>query len=74
VTVQYNDFGNPLLDSCNYKFLAVYGSSQDFSTNDKIDLDSKSRGLGLDLGLVYEWRPDYDASRSDSNNPKKYTV
>jgi hypothetical protein len=29
--------------------LAVYGSSQDFSTNDKIDLDSKSRGLGLDL-------------------------
>jgi hypothetical protein len=24
-----------------------------FSTNDKIDLDSKSRGLGLDLGLVY---------------------
>jgi hypothetical protein len=43
-----------------------------FSTNDKIDLDSKSRGLGLDLGLVYEWRPDYDASRSDSNNPKKY--
>jgi hypothetical protein len=47
VTVQYNDFGNPLLDSTT-NGTAVYGSSQD-STNDKIDLDSKSRGLGLDL-------------------------
>jgi outer membrane protein OmpA-like peptidoglycan-associated protein len=77
VTVQYNDFGNPLLDSYTTTGTAVYGSSQDFSTNDKIDLDSKSRGLGLDLGLVYEWRPDYDASRSDINNLKninKYKI
>jgi outer membrane protein OmpA-like peptidoglycan-associated protein len=36
------------------------GASQDFENNEKYDFDSNSRGFGLDLGLVYEWRPDYD--------------
>ncbi|MEZ7498942.1 DUF5723 family protein [Flavobacterium sp. Arc3] len=68
VTVKYDDRGNPLLDTYTSTGTAVYGSSQDFATNDKIDIDSKSKGFGFDLGLVYEWRPDYDASSTDSNN------
>ena len=56
---------------------AVYGSSQDFDANSNIDIDRKSRGFGFDLGLVYEWRPDYDASRTDLSSLKyknKYKV
>ena len=56
---------------------AVYGSSQDFSNNSNIDVDSKSNGFGVDLGLVYEWRPDFDASRKDINDLKylnKYKI
>ncbi|NRT16579.1 outer membrane protein OmpA-like peptidoglycan-associated protein [Flavobacterium sp. 28A] len=68
VTVRYDDRGNPLIDTYTTTGTAVYGSSQDFATNDNIDIDSKSRGFGFDLGLVYEWRPDYDASRTDINN------
>lgn len=71
ITLQYTNGGTPLLDSYTTTGTAVYGSSQDFSTNDKIDFDSKSRGVGFDLGLVYEWRPDYDASRADINNLKE---
>ena len=56
---------------------AVYGSSQDFDANSDLDIDSKSRGFGFDLGLVYEWRPEYDASRDDLSSLKhvnKYKV
>jgi hypothetical protein len=50
---------------------ATYGSSQDFATNSDINIDRKSTGLGLDLGLTYEWRPEYDASRADINSLKE---
>ena len=56
---------------------AIYGSSQDFATNSNVDIDSKSNGFGVDLGLVYEWRPDFDASRKDVNDLKylnKYKI
>lgn len=36
------------------------GASQDFEANSKYDFDANSKGFGFDLGLVYEWRPDYD--------------
>jgi len=36
------------------------GASQDWETNEDYDFDINSRGFGFDLGLVYEWRPDYD--------------
>ncbi len=49
---------------------AVYGSSQDFNVDSDVKVDSKSKGYGFDLGLVYEWRPDYESSRSDLNNLK----
>ena len=49
---------------------AVYGSSQDFNVDSDVKVDSNSKGYGFDLGLVYEWRPDYESSRSDLNNLK----
>ena len=36
------------------------GASQDWEANEDYDFDINSRGFGFDLGLVYEWRPDYD--------------
>ncbi|TRX00985.1 DUF5723 family protein [Flavobacterium gawalongense] len=71
VSVKYNE--NVLLpQNSTYTTTgtAVYGSSQDFSTNSNIDIDSKSNGFGVDLGLVYEWRPDFDASGKDINSLK----
>ncbi|RVT72241.1 OmpA family protein [Flavobacterium sufflavum] len=49
----------------------VYGSSQDFAANSDLDIDSKSKGFGVDLGLVYEWRPEYTADRADINDLKE---
>ena len=71
ITVQYNDLGNPLLDNYTTTGTAIYGSSQDFSTNSDLEIDSKSRGFGVDLGLVYEWRPEYTADRADINDLKE---
>ena len=44
------------------------GASQDWEENEDYEFDSASRGFGFDLGLVYEWRPDYD--KYDLNNAK----
>ena len=49
----------------------IYGSSQDFENNEDLEIDSKSRGFGVDLGLVYEWRPEYSADRADINDLKE---
>jgi outer membrane protein OmpA-like peptidoglycan-associated protein len=70
ISVKYDDFGNPLLDRFTTAGSAIYGSSQDFSTNSAVDIDSKSKGFGLDLGLTYEWRPEYSADRADINDLK----
>lgn len=38
------------------------GSSQDIITGDEdFKFDSDSKGFGADLGLIYEWRPDYES-------------
>ncbi|HJR99419.1 MAG TPA: DUF5723 family protein [Flavobacterium sp.] len=50
---------------------AIYGSSQDFADNSDLDINAKSRGFGVDLGLVYEWRPEYTADRADINDLKE---
>lgn len=44
------------------------GASQDFEANEDYKFDADSRGFGFDLGLVYEWRPDY--ADYDLNNAK----
>ncbi|MGA9639103.1 DUF5723 family protein [Flavobacterium sp.] len=71
VSVAYNDLGNPLLDNYTTSGTATYGSSQDFSNDSEINFDAKSKGIGFDFGLVYEWRPEYDASRDDINYLKE---
>lgn len=71
VTMAYNeDLILPQNSTYTTTGTAIYGSSQDFVTNSDVDIDSKSNGFGVDLGLVYEWRPDYDASRADINDLK----
>lgn len=62
---------SPQLSTYESTGSAIYGSSQDFATNSDIDVDSKSRGFGVDLGLVYEWRPEYSADRADINDLKE---
>ena len=71
VTLNINDTGSPLTSTYQTTGTVVYGSSQDFATNSNIDIDSKSRGFGVDLGLVYEWRPEYTADRADINDLKE---
>jgi len=44
------------------------GASQDFEANEDYKFDAASRGFGFDLGLVYEWRPNY--ADYDLNNAK----
>ncbi|MFL9832159.1 DUF5723 family protein [Flavobacterium sp. ST-87] len=71
VSVKYDDFGDPLLDRFTTNGNAIYGSSQDFASDSDVDIDSQSRGFGVDLGLVYEWRPEYTAERADINDLKE---
>lgn len=47
-----------------------YGSTVDFD-NDDIDFENLSSGFGIDLGLVYEWRPDGSVSLSRKQNKYK---
>ncbi|MEN9906991.1 MAG: hypothetical protein RLZZ540_132 [Bacteroidota bacterium] len=70
ITMAYNDTGSDLTSTYTTTGNAIYGSSQDFSTNSKIDIDSKSKGYGLDFGLVYEWRPEYTSDRADIKDLK----
>ncbi|MEL1241665.1 DUF5723 family protein [Flavobacterium flavipallidum] len=71
ISVAYNDTGSDLTSTYQTTGTAIYGSSQDFASNSDIEIDSKSRGFGLDLGLVYEWRPEYTADRADINDLKE---
>ncbi|KUJ59710.1 flagellar motor protein MotB [Flavobacteriaceae bacterium CRH] len=52
--------GNPLAGTLISNGEISIGGSQDWENNEDYDFDSSARGLGLDFGLVYEWRPDYD--------------
>ncbi|WP_026713049.1 DUF5723 family protein [Flavobacterium daejeonense] len=72
ITMAYNeDLILPQNSTYTTTGTAVYGSSQDFAANSDLDIDSKSRGFGVDLGLVYEWRPEYTADRADINDLKE---
>lgn len=37
----------------------VYGYSRNFTNNTNVKFRDKVKGYGADLGMVYEWRPDY---------------
>ncbi|KDN54356.1 DUF5723 family protein [Flavobacterium seoulense] len=71
VKLEFNDNILPQLSTYETQGSAIYGSSQDFAANSDLDFDSKSRGFGVDLGLTYEWRPEYSADRADINDLKE---
>jgi hypothetical protein len=61
---------NPVLSQFTSTGTATYGTSQDFEVNPNAAIDAASKGFGLDLGLVYEWRPDFVTTKKDSANFK----
>ncbi|AOZ98377.1 DUF5723 family protein [Flavobacterium commune] len=71
ITMAYNDTGSDLTSTYTTSGNAIYGSSQDFSLSSDVEINSSSRGFGVDLGLVYEWRPEYTADRADINDLKE---
>ena len=62
---------DPALSEYTTNGTATYGTSQDFENNSEIEIDSNSKGFGFDLGLVYEWRPDFDTTKKDVSNFKE---
>ncbi|HAH54963.1 MAG TPA: hypothetical protein DCM02_06675 [Flavobacterium sp.] len=72
VTLEYvENTTDPELSEYTSTGTAIYGTSQDFEENSTINIDSNSRGLGFDLGLVYEWRPDFDTTKKEVANFKE---
>ncbi len=59
---------NPKFNRLYSKGELTIGGSQDFNADTNVNFDINSRGVGFDMGLVYEWRPDY--SSYDLNNAK----
>lgn len=69
VTSAYIQTNNPSTNTVITTGVLTIGSSQDIITgNQDYKFDSNSTGFGADLGLIYEWRPDYDSY--DLNNAK----
>ena len=69
VTSSYSQANNPSLSKLTTTGSLTIGSSQDFITgNEDYKFDPNSKGYGADLGLIYEWRPDYESY--DLNNAK----
>ena len=65
------NLSNAYLSSFTSEGTATYGTSQDFDANPNIEIDSASKGFGLDLGLTYEWRPDFDTTKKEVSNFKE---
>jgi outer membrane protein OmpA-like peptidoglycan-associated protein len=71
VTVTYNKVAsNPTLSTITSTGSVNYGESQDFTVNKDYKLNAGSTGLGLDLGFVYEYRPDYSTYKTVDQNGK----
>ncbi|MBQ4916049.1 OmpA family protein [Maribacter sp. MMG018] len=65
VQIAYDADGATLPDSSTVGTLTstgevAYGSSADFEDDDyEFEMPNNASGFGVDLGFVYEWRPDY---------------
>jgi outer membrane protein OmpA-like peptidoglycan-associated protein len=69
VNAKFNKTNNPITSTLQTKGELVLGTSQDFITGDEdYKFDPDSKGYGADLGLIYEWRPDYESY--DSKNAR----
>lgn len=66
VSASFNQTGDPSTSTLTTTGTITIGSSQDFITgDDDVKFDPNSKGFGADLGLVYEWRPDYITYNAD---------
>lgn len=62
VTAKFDKTNDPLTSKLETTGELTLGSSQDFITgDDDVKFDPDSKGYGADLGLIYEWRPDYES-------------
>ena len=69
VNAKFNKTNNPITSTLTTKGELVLGTSQDYITgDDDVKFDPDSKGYGADLGLIYEWRPDYESY--DSKNAR----
>jgi outer membrane protein OmpA-like peptidoglycan-associated protein len=60
VAVKYDNVSlDPKQSTITSTGFVNYGESEDFTVNNNYKLNTGSTGLGLDLGFVYEYRPDY---------------
>ncbi len=51
----------------------VYGYSENLEEDlDEIEIVSNAKGIGVDLGFIYEWRPDYDEYIATDSKGKTY--
>jgi outer membrane protein OmpA-like peptidoglycan-associated protein len=65
VAIKYDNVAsNPTLSTITSTGSVNYGESQDFTVNKDYKLNAGSTGLGLDLGFVYEYRPDYSTYKT----------
>lgn len=72
INLEYvEDVNNPGLSKFTSTGEATYGTSQDFEANPDVEIDSASKGFGFDLGLTYEWRPDFDTTKKEVSNFKE---
>ncbi|WP_348798698.1 DUF5723 family protein [Flavobacterium adhaerens] len=68
ITAFYIQTGDPETSQLITTGDLTIGSSQDFITGDEdVKFDANSKGFGADLGLVYEWRPDYKSQNVGNN-------
>lgn len=75
VTVNYDADGiSPTEGSVATTGELVYGNSENLGDDDGFEYDftNNANGFGADLGVVYEWRPNYKeyATKGNSNNFK----
>jgi hypothetical protein len=66
VTSEFEQRNDPSLSTLTTTGTLTIGSSPDFITgDDDFQFNPDSKGLGADIGLIYEWRPDYASYDGD---------
>jgi outer membrane protein OmpA-like peptidoglycan-associated protein len=76
VTFDYdfvNATGDGINNPINTAGTVTYGGTQDIE-NKKFKISDNSKGIGADLGFVYEYRPNYNDFSADDKDLNKYKL
>jgi outer membrane protein OmpA-like peptidoglycan-associated protein len=76
VTFDYdfvNAIGNGINNPINTAGTVTYGGTQDIE-NKNFKISDNSKGIGADLGFVYEYRPNYNDFSADDKDLNKYKL